>query len=125
MRPPEPRPPEPRLPQDRPGFLAPFGYRDFRLLWTGMFVGNLGTWMQFTALGYYVATLAPNAALGAFYVGLLGASRMLPVLVTSPIAGVLADRYQRKNILLSTNVATVLALALSPCWQLKVCRSCS
>ena len=56
---------EPRFAKkSRGSFLAPFRYRDFSLLWTGMFVGNLGTWMQFTALGYYVAKLAPNAGLG-------------------------------------------------------------
>ena len=79
-----------------------------------MFVGNLGTWIQFTALGYYVAKLAPNAGLASFYIGLLGASRMIPVLLVSPVAGVVADRYSRRQILLSTNVATaIIALTLS------------
>ena len=105
---------EPRFAKSRASFLAPFGYRDFTLLWTGMFVGNLGTWIQFTALGYYVAKLAPNAGLASLYIGLLGASRMIPVLIVSPFAGVIADRYSRRQILLSTNTATaVIALALS------------
>lgn len=110
---------EPRVPHHAGSFLAPFGFRDFRLLWTGMFVGNLGTWMQFTALGYYVAKLAPNAALGSFYIGLLGASRMVPVLLVSPLAGAAADRYPRKRILLATNALTaLLALLLSAVlWQ--------
>ena len=55
-----------------------FAYRDFRLIWSGQIVSQLGTWMQFTALGYYVAKLAPNAGLGSFYIGLLGASREMP-----------------------------------------------
>lgn len=102
------------VPHRKAAFLMPFRYRDFSLLWTGMFVGNLGTWLQFTALGYYVAKLAPNVGLGSFYIGLLGASRMLPVLVISPLAGVLADRYPRRSILLSTNAMTaLLALVLS------------
>jgi MFS family permease len=105
---------EPRFAKSRGSFLVPFRYRDFSLLWTGMFVGNLGTWIQFTALGYYVAKLAPNAGLASFYIGLLGASRMVPVLLVSPIAGVLADRYSRRQILLTTNVATaIIALVLS------------
>jgi MFS family permease len=94
--------------------LGPFRYRDFSLLWSGLFVGNIGTWIQFTALGYYVARLAPNAALGSFYIGLLGASRMIPVLLVSPYAGVLADRYSRRPILLSTNIMTmILAVILA------------
>jgi MFS family permease len=109
------RVPEPRFAKTSgTSFLAPFRYRDFSLLWTGMFVGNLGTWMQFTALGYYVAKLAPNTGLASLYIGLLGASRMVPVLLVSPVAGVVADRYSRRQILLSTNTLTaVIALALS------------
>lgn len=109
-----PHPPEPRIEQDRPRVLGPFGFRDFRLLWFGMIFGNVGTWMQFTALGYYVAKLAPNAALGAFYIGLLGASRMVPVLICSPIAGVVADRYPRRRTLMITNgCLTLLAASLA------------
>jgi MFS family permease len=120
---------EPRFPPGRPRLLGPFGFRDFRLLWTGMLFANTGTWMQFTALGYYVAKLAPNVAVGSFYIGLLGASRMLPVLLLSPIAGVVADCYPRRRTLLITNtVLTVLAVALSvatvgegaPLWLLMV-----
>jgi len=102
------------VPNPKGSFLGAFRYRDFTLLWSGLLVGNIGTWMQFTALGYYVAKLAPNAGLGSFYIGLLGASRMIPVLISSPFAGVVADRYPRRQILLSTNIMTaVLAVALA------------
>lgn len=103
---------EPRIPDHRHSFLDPFRHRDFALLWTGLTVGNIGTWMQFTALGYYVAKLAPNAGLGSLYIGLLGASRMIPVLIASPFAGVVADRYPRRQILLSTNALTALLAVL-------------
>ena len=102
------------VPNPQGSFLGPFRYRDFALLWSGLFIGNIGTWIQFTALGYYVAQLAPNAGLGSFYIGLLGASRMIPVLLASPFAGVVADRYPRRRILLSTNIMTaILAVLLS------------
>ena len=96
------------VPRTQGTFLGPFAHRDFSLLWSGLLVGNLGTWFQFVALGYYVATLAPNASIGSFYIGLLGASRMVPVLFASPFAGVVADRYPRRRILLSTNLMTAL-----------------
>ncbi|HEY5339431.1 MAG TPA: MFS transporter, partial [Candidatus Aquilonibacter sp.] len=102
------------VPNPQGSFLGAFRYRDFTLLWSGLLVGNIGTWMQFTALGYYVAKLAPNAGIGSFYIGLLGASRMVPVLIASPFAGVIADRYPRRRILLSTNVMTaILAVMLA------------
>jgi MFS family permease len=68
--------------------------------------------MQFTALGYEVVHLAPNAHLAALYVGLIGASRALPVLLLSPFAGVVADRFPRRRVLLATNT-TIVALSLT------------
>jgi MFS family permease len=105
------------VPKLEGSFLGPFHHRDFTLLWSGLLVGNIGTWMQFTALGYYVAKMAPNAGVGSFYIGLLGASRMVPVLIASPFAGVVADRYPRRMILLSTNLMTAL-LAVLLAWAL-------
>jgi MFS family permease len=86
-------------------------YRDFRLLWSGLLVSNLGTWMQFTALGYHVVALAGNdARKAALYLGYLGLSRAIPALVCSPIAGVVADTQPRRRVLLMTNI-TVAAIA--------------
>lgn len=105
---------EPRAPQRRSRVAAAFHYRDFRLLWWGLMIGNLGTWMQFTTLGYLVASLAPTSSLASLYVGLLGASRAIPVLICSPIAGVVADRFPRRRVLLATNIATsVLSVLLA------------
>ncbi|MDP9105086.1 MAG: MFS transporter [Candidatus Eremiobacteraeota bacterium] len=120
---------EPRIPDRRPGFFGPFRFKDFRLLWSGLLVGNLGTWMQFTALGYYVASLAPNARVGSLDIGLLGAARAVPVLLLSPLAGVVADRYPRRVVLFATNsVTSALSFALfalvatnhAPLWTLMI-----
>ena len=94
--------------------LGPFAFRDYRLLWTGLLISNLGTWMQFTALGYLVVAIAPTARLGALYVGILGASNAIPALLLSPFAGVVADRFPRRRVLLATNVMTsLIALVLA------------
>jgi MFS family permease len=120
---------EVRIPDVRPRTLATFGFRDFRLLWSGLLVSNLGTWMQFTALGFYVASLAPNGRIGSFDIGLLGAARALPVLLLSPFAGVVADRYPRRGVLFCTNGATALlsliifgliATEHAPLWALMI-----
>lgn len=99
---------EPHFAGRRPGFFGALRFRDFRLLWGGLLVSNLGTWMQFTALGYEVVHIAPTAHLGALYVGLIGAARAVPVLLLSPFAGVIADRYPRRRVLLTTNSVSVL-----------------
>ncbi|HTX60489.1 MAG TPA: MFS transporter, partial [Verrucomicrobiae bacterium] len=98
--------------------LAALRYRDFRLLWGGLLISNLGTWMQFTALGYFVAQAAVTPHRAALYLGILGASRALPVILLSPLAGVVADEFPRRRILFVTNstmalVALLLALLAS------------
>ncbi len=105
---------ETRIADRRPGLFGALRFRDFRLLWGGLLVSNLGTWMQFTALGYEVVHLAPTAHLSALYVGLVGAARAVPVLLFSPFAGVVADRFPRRRVLLATNLVNcVLSLALA------------
>ena len=120
---------EPRIPDRRPGFLGPFRFKDFSLLWSGLLISNLGTWMQFTALGFYVAAMAPNARLGALDIGLIGAARAVPVLVLSPFAGVVADRYPRRLVLFITNLTTsalsfvlfgLVATNHAPLWALMI-----
>jgi MFS family permease len=104
-----------RLLERRSTLLDPFRYRDFRLLWSGLIVSNLGTWMQLTSLGYLVVQLAGSARLASLDVGILGASSAVPVVLLSPLAGVVADRFPRRRVLLITNsfeVAFALALAI-------------
>lgn len=70
--------------------------------------------MQFTTLGYFVAYLAGSPARAALYVGFLGASRAFPVLLFSPLAGVLADHYPRRRIILTTSsIVSCLSLLLA------------
>jgi len=105
---------EAEIPRRRSTLLIPFRFRDFRLLWFGLIVSNLGTWMQFTTLGYLVVKLSSSPSLAALNVGVLGASNAVPVLLLSPIAGVVADRFPRRRVLLITNFMTsAIALTLA------------
>ncbi|MBV8531796.1 MAG: MFS transporter [Candidatus Eremiobacteraeota bacterium] len=93
----------------RASILAALRYRDFRLLWLGLLISNLGTWMQFTAMGFFVARMAGSQHQAAFDLGVLGAARALPVLLLSPLAGVVADRLARRRVLFVTNATMALA----------------
>jgi MFS family permease len=105
---------EEAIPKREPSIFGALKFRDFRLLWGGLLVSNLGTWMQFTASGYFIVKLAGTPEAGSFYVGLLGAARMIPVVLLSPIAGVVADTLPRRRVLFVTNAAiSVLALLLA------------
>jgi MFS family permease len=65
--------------------------------------------MQLTTLGYLVVKLAGTPRLAALDVGILGASSAVPVLLFSPFAGVVADRFPRRRVLFITNSIEVLA----------------
>ena len=69
-------------------------YRDYRLLWTGAVLSNTGTWMHSVALSWYVFLLTRSA----FWVSFATFAYFVPT-VFSPIAGVYADRFDRKRLL--------------------------
>ncbi|MGC1380162.1 MAG: MFS transporter [Candidatus Baltobacteraceae bacterium] len=96
----------------RPSILAALRYRDFRLLWLGLLISNLGTWMQFTAMGFFVARMAGSQHQAALDLGILGAARAIPVLLLSPLAGVVADQLPRRRVLIVTNVTMASAALL-------------
>lgn len=83
---------------------AALKYRDFRIMWFGLILSNIGSQMQFTAINWhlYLLTGSPLA------LGLVGLTRFLPISVFSLISGAVADSHNRKKILLI--VQTVLAL---------------
>jgi MFS family permease len=95
-------------PPPRLSVLAPFAVRDFRLLWFGLLVSNIGTWMQLTTEGFMVVQLAGNARAAALDVGFLGASSAIPVVLLSPLAGFVADNFPRRAVLFLTNSLQIL-----------------
>lgn len=84
--------------------------RDFRLLTTGNLVTGLGTQATLVALPYQVFTLTGSA----FLTGMLGAAELGPLIAASLFAGALADRFDRRRLLLLCQLALVaLAAALA------------
>ncbi|HEY6359612.1 MAG TPA: MFS transporter [Vicinamibacterales bacterium] len=73
-------------------------YRDFRVLWLGAFASSIGTWMQKVAQNWLVLTLA--GASSAFYLGLDAFLGEAPILLFTLIGGVVADRRDRRQLLI-------------------------
>ena len=71
-------------------------YRDFRLLWFGAFTSTTGTWMQTVAQGWVVL----NMTRSAFLLGVDGFLSTGPMLIFSLFGGVVADRVDRRKIML-------------------------
>jgi MFS family permease len=92
---------------------GPVGYvelvrsnRNYRYLWLGQVVSLLGDWFNLIASATLVAVLTESGlAVGGLFV-----VRMLAPFLVSPIAGVVADRFNRKHILIVTDLGRALTL---------------
>jgi MFS family permease len=89
--------------------LAAFRYRDFRLFWIGLFVSNTGTWMQMIATNWLLYQLTDSPV----QLGLNGIFRAIPAISLGLISGTFADRYDRRRLMLGTQILLgLLALGL-------------
>jgi MFS family permease len=73
-----------------------FQYRDFRLMWIGACTSSIGTWMQIVAQGWLIYRISHSA----FYLALDQFLGGIPIFLFSLIGGVVADRTERRRILL-------------------------
>jgi predicted MFS family arabinose efflux permease len=91
-----------------------FTYRDFRLMWIGACTSSIGTWMQIVAQGWLIYRLSHSPFLLALDQFLGG----IPIFLLSLIGGVVADRVERRRILLGSQwiqlfSATVLTILVA------------
>jgi MFS family permease len=86
---------------------AALTYRDFRVLWFGAFTSTIGTWMQKVAQNWLVLTMTGPAS--AFYLGLDSFLGELPILLFTLIGGVVADRRDRRQLLLASQYVQMTA----------------
>jgi MFS family permease len=90
--------------------LRALSHRNFRLFWSGQLVSLIGTWMQSVSQGWLMHRLTDSA----WMLGLLGFAQFLPVALLSLWAGVVADRVDKRRLILATQcLAMVQALALA------------
>lgn len=88
---------------------AALANRNFRLWFLGQGISLVGTWMQTIAQGWLVYTLTGSGT----QLGLVVALQMVPVLLLAPYAGLVADRVdKRRMIILVQSAMAVLALVL-------------
>jgi MFS family permease len=85
-------------------------HRNFQLFFGGQLVSLIGTWMQSVAQSWLVYRLTGSSLL----LGLVGFCGQIPVLVLGPIGGILADRHDKRLIIVATQTASmVLAFVLA------------
>lgn len=109
-----PRRPSPRL-------FSALRFRNFRLLWTGTLISHSGDWLDQIALSWLVLEQTGSI----FYLGMVNLCRGLPITICTLFGGAVADRMERRRLMLITQgsamvLAAILALMVftdnSPLW---------
>jgi MFS family permease len=98
---------------------AALTYRDFRVLWFGAFLSTIGTWMQKVAQNWLVLTITGTSS--AFFLGLDTFLGELPILLLTLVGGVVADRHDRRQVLVASQclqMAAAFTLAALVYWDL-------
>jgi len=87
-----------------PRRFAALAHRNYRLLWTGLIVSNVGTWMQLVSQSWLILEMTGRAT----DLGVLGLTRALPLIVLSLVGGTLADRLDKRRLLYLTQTLAAL-----------------
>ena len=92
---------------------ASFRYRDFRYFWFGGITSMSARWFQYVALPAVVWDLTASPG----WVGFAGFAQFMGMAVVAPVAGVVADHYPRRNILVvSQSLMGLVAVAMALAW---------
>jgi predicted MFS family arabinose efflux permease len=87
---------------------APFAYPAFRAIWTANLASNIGAMIQSVAAAWLMTELTPSHQL----VALVQASASLPIMLLGLFAGVVADNYDRRKVMLAAQFVMLAASAL-------------
>jgi MFS family permease len=82
-------------------------HRNYRLFFTGQVISLVGTWMQNIALAWYVIELTHSAVA----VGFLAFCRFAPFTVFGLLSGVVADRFDNRRLVMTTQTASMIVAA--------------
>ena len=85
-------------------------HRNFQLFFSGQLISLIGTWMQTVAQSWLVYRLTGSG----LQLGAVGFASQIPVFLVAPIGGIVADRTNRKHVVIGTQIASmVLAFVLA------------
>ena len=79
-------------------------HRNFKLFFFGQSISVIGTWMTRVATSWLVYRLSHSALM----LGLVSFAGLIPTFLLAPLAGVLADRWNKHRVLVATQVSAAL-----------------
>jgi MFS family permease len=85
-------------------------HRNFRLLWTGQMFSFAGSTMQTAAILWHVALLVEPEQKG-LALGLVGLTRLVPIVAFAPLSGMVADAHDRRRLMLATQTGMAAVAA--------------
>lgn len=97
--------PVPAPPAPRSAYANLLANKNFRYWFASSFTSSVGDWMGFVALTALMTQLYDNSSAALFAVGSLLMIRLAPSALFGPIAGVIADRYDRRKVLVFTDLS--------------------
>src|SRR5215510_12508059 len=92
------------MPANVPRIARALRHRNYRLFFSGQSVSLVGTWITRVATSWLVYRLTGSELL----LGLVGFCGQIPTLLLAPLAGVLVDRWDRRRILIVTQVLSMV-----------------
>jgi len=79
-------------------------HRNFQLFFSGQLISLIGTWMQTVAQSWLVYRLTGSG----LKLGAVGFASQIPVFLIAPLGGIVADRSNRKHVVIGTQVASMI-----------------
>ena len=92
---------------ESPGVVA-FQHRNYRLFFSGQLISLIGTWMQQVAQAWLVLQLTGDP----IWLGIVATAQFLPVMVFGLFAGVVADAFPKRRVLIGTQVSMMILAAI-------------
>src|SRR6059058_1960850 len=92
-------------------YTAALEYREFRTMWLASLAAQAAAWALIVARGWLVFDMTGSSMV----VGIVTFAAMAPLIFMPPIAGVLADRFDRRNVLAATYAVTWCTISSWPC----------
>jgi MFS family permease len=89
------------------GMYAALRHRDFRRLIESAAVSQIGDWLYNVALAVYAFERTHSAA----WIGVMTLLRLIPYVLLAPLGGVIADRYERRTVLIVSDVLRAVLMA--------------
>ena len=83
-------------------------HRNFQLFFAGQAISLVGTWMQTVAQSWLVYRMTGSALL----LGAVGFASQIPVFIMAPIGGIVADRFNRRRVVIATQIASMVLAAI-------------